>query len=93
MGFPRSHLALAGAFVALWVAGCAGDGEPLRRTASKSVAPAPVVTLTEEDRSVWRTAGTGRARIPVLLYHGVAERDAFANQADAFYALATDDYR
>jgi poly-beta-1,6-N-acetyl-D-glucosamine N-deacetylase len=88
VGFPRSHLALAGAFVALWVAGCAGDGEPLRRTASKSVAPAPVVPLTQEDRAVWRTAGTGRARIPVLLYHGVAERDAFANQADAFYALA-----
>jgi peptidoglycan/xylan/chitin deacetylase (PgdA/CDA1 family) len=87
VGFPRSHLAVLGALLALWAAGCADDGEPARRAAAATVAPPPV-QLTAEDRAIWRTPRTGRGRIPVLLYHGVAERAEFGNQADAFYAVA-----
>lgn len=78
---------MLGALVALWAAGCADDGEPARRAAAATVAPPPV-QLTAEDRAIWRTPRTGRGRIPVLLYHGVAERAEFGNQADAFYAVA-----
>jgi peptidoglycan/xylan/chitin deacetylase (PgdA/CDA1 family) len=84
----RAHVAVLGALVALFVAGCADAGEPAGRQASARVTTPPVPALTAEDRAIWRTAGTGRARIPVLLYHGVAERSEFGNQADAFYATA-----
>jgi hypothetical protein len=82
------HLAVLGALVALWVAGCADDGAPAHRAASVTVSAPTVVELTAEDRAVWATPTTGRDRIPVLLYHGVAERADFSNQADAFYAVA-----
>jgi peptidoglycan/xylan/chitin deacetylase (PgdA/CDA1 family) len=91
VGFPRSHLAVLGALLALWAAGCADDGEPARRAAAATVAP-PSVQLTAEDRAIWRTPRTGRGRIPVLLYHGVAERAEFGNQADAFYAVAPPEF-
>jgi peptidoglycan/xylan/chitin deacetylase (PgdA/CDA1 family) len=82
------HLAVLGALVALWVAGCADGGAPAHRAASVTVSAPTVVELTAEDRAVWGTPTTGRDRIPVLLYHGVAERADFSNQADAFYAVA-----
>jgi peptidoglycan/xylan/chitin deacetylase (PgdA/CDA1 family) len=91
VGFPRSHLAVLGAVLALWAAGCADDGEPARRAVAATVAPPPV-QLTAEDRAIWRTPRTGRSRIPVLLYHGVAERAEFGNQADAFYAVAPPEF-
>ena len=91
MGFPRSHLAVLGAFFALWAPGCADHGEPVRRAAAATAAP-QAVQLTAEDRAIWRKPGTGRGRIPVLLYHGVAERAEFGNQADAFYAVAPADF-
>jgi peptidoglycan/xylan/chitin deacetylase (PgdA/CDA1 family) len=87
VGFPRSHLAVLAALPALWSAGCADDGEPVRRAAA-ATATSLAVQLTAEDRAIWRKPGTGRGRIPVLLYHGVAERAEFGNQADAFYAVA-----
>jgi peptidoglycan/xylan/chitin deacetylase (PgdA/CDA1 family) len=86
---PRSHLAVLGAILALLVCGCAQDRKPGARTASARVAaPAPVVTLTAEDRAIWRTPRSDPGRIPVLLYHGIDERAGFANQADAYYAVA-----
>ena len=84
----RSLLALL-AILALLVCGCAGSREPAARTASARVAAPPaVVTLTAEDRAIWRTPRSDPGRIPVLLYHGVDERAGFANQADAYYAVA-----
>jgi hypothetical protein len=78
----RSHIAVLGAILATLVAGCADDERPARRPA-----PAPAVALTAEDRAVWRAPATDPGRIPVLLYHGIAERSAFAGQADEFYAV------
>jgi peptidoglycan/xylan/chitin deacetylase (PgdA/CDA1 family) len=81
----------------LAVAGCADDraGEPPVAAAAATAAvrnPAPPVTLTAEDRAVWRTPRRTPGRIPVLLYHGVADRSEFANQADAYYALEPADF-
>ena len=82
------------AVLALAVGGC-GDAAPAptpppaERAAAAAV---PVPTLTAEDRSVWRTPGTGRRTIPVLLYHAVAERGEVANAADAFYAVRPSDF-
>jgi len=84
----RALLALL-AILALPVCGCAESREPTARVASARVAAPPaVVTLTAEDRAIWRTPRSDPGRIPVLLYHGIDERAAFANQADAYYAVA-----
>jgi peptidoglycan/xylan/chitin deacetylase (PgdA/CDA1 family) len=85
------------ALVALAVTGCAEDE---RSPAPAAVAHAkaaiaaapPEVALTAEDRAVWRTPRRTPGRIPVLLYHGVAERSEFANRADAFYAVEPADF-
>ena len=85
--------ALAAALV-LAAAGCSGDPRPAPRAAA--VQPAPAVPaaaeLTAEDRAVWRAPRDTPGRIPVLLYHGIADRADFANQADAFYAVEPADF-
>jgi peptidoglycan/xylan/chitin deacetylase (PgdA/CDA1 family) len=91
MSKARSAVAVLAALAAALLAGCGAAGEAPHRVASAKVAnpvPPPAVVLTKQDRAVWRSATTGRARVPVLLYHGVAERAEFSNQADAFYAIA-----
>jgi peptidoglycan/xylan/chitin deacetylase (PgdA/CDA1 family) len=83
------------AIVVLSAAGCADDprpAAPIRPSAHVAPLPAPEVTLSAEDRAVWRTPRSTPGRVPVLLYHGVAERSAFANEADAFYAVEPADF-
>ena len=38
-------------------------------------------TLTDEDRALWGTAPSDPGEIPVLLYHGIDERDGFTSAA------------
>ena len=75
----RSHVAALVAAAALLVAGCGEAAEHPR--------PTPKVGLTAPDRAVWRTPASGSDSIPVLLYHGVAERSEFTNPADAYYGV------
>jgi peptidoglycan/xylan/chitin deacetylase (PgdA/CDA1 family) len=70
--------AVAAGLVALW--GCGSQEAP----ASK---PPLGIELTAQERSVWRPLPASRAGIPVLLYHGIGERDEFRNPADAAYAV------
>jgi peptidoglycan/xylan/chitin deacetylase (PgdA/CDA1 family) len=80
----RSHLVALGAILAVLATGCA---EEERSVGHPAPSPTSAFTLTAEDRAVWRTPADNGNRIPVLLYHGVAERSAFASEADAFYAV------
>jgi peptidoglycan/xylan/chitin deacetylase (PgdA/CDA1 family) len=85
------------AAIALLAAACgeeaASPGGAAAPAADRAVrVAAPAVELTAEDREIWRTAASSPARIPVLLYHGIAAAGEFANQADAFYAIAPDDF-
>jgi peptidoglycan/xylan/chitin deacetylase (PgdA/CDA1 family) len=48
---------------------------------------AATAALTEEDRALWGTAPSDPGEIPVLLYHGIDEREGFANAADAYYGI------
>lgn len=71
-------VAVALAALALFVAS-RGDADAPRQAATAS--------LTEEDRALWRTAPSDAGEIPVLLYHGIDEREGFSNAADAFYGI------
>lgn len=54
--------------------------------------PAPQVELTDVDKEVWTAGPPDRSRIPVLLYHGVAPAEDFADPADAAYGLDPDQF-
>jgi peptidoglycan/xylan/chitin deacetylase (PgdA/CDA1 family) len=56
---------------------------------SAALAPRPPlgIQLTAQERSVWHPLAVSRAGIPVLLYHGIGERDAFQSPADAAYGV------
>jgi peptidoglycan/xylan/chitin deacetylase (PgdA/CDA1 family) len=89
----RPLISALAAILALAVAGCSDDAPvapPHGQT--KAAAPALPATLTAEDKAVWRTPRPTPGRIPVLLYHGIAERSEFANQADAYYAVEPADF-
>jgi hypothetical protein len=86
----RSVIPVLAAAAALAVAGCSDDRPAAPQNAA--VDPAPPVTLTAEDKAVWRTPRPTPGRIPVLLYHGIAERSEFSNQADAYYAIEPADF-
>jgi peptidoglycan/xylan/chitin deacetylase (PgdA/CDA1 family) len=90
----RSLIPVLAAATALALAGCADDDDSAASppAPAKAANPAPPVSLTAEDKAVWRTPRRTPGRIPVLLYHGVADRSEFANQADAFYALEPADF-
>jgi peptidoglycan/xylan/chitin deacetylase (PgdA/CDA1 family) len=72
---------VAVAAAALVAAGCG---------ASKH-APPPTLPLalhlTANERSVWTPLASTRAGIPVLLYHGIGDRDDFDLPADAAYGV------
>ena len=54
--------------------------------------PAPQVELTDVDKEVWTPGPPDRSRIPVLLYHGLAPAEDFADPADAAYGLDPDQF-
>ena len=84
----RFALATLTATLALAAAGCADDDAPQVARTAKPAADA----LTADDKAVWNSARDTPGRIPVLLYHGIADRSTFANQADAYYAVEPADF-
>jgi peptidoglycan/xylan/chitin deacetylase (PgdA/CDA1 family) len=80
MPSPRAFFAAVAA-AALVAAGCG----------SARKAPPPTlplsVHLSAEERAVWTPLPVTRAGIPVLLYHGIGERDDFNSPADAAYGV------
>jgi peptidoglycan/xylan/chitin deacetylase (PgdA/CDA1 family) len=79
MSFPWALLAAAAA-ATLAVAGCGADRKP-PPTLPMSV------HLSSQERVVWTPLPATRAGIPVLLYHGIDERDDFDSAADAVYGV------
>jgi peptidoglycan/xylan/chitin deacetylase (PgdA/CDA1 family) len=75
----RVWLLAAAAAGVVALCGCASQAAPLELPLS--------VRLTAQERSVWRPLPATRAGIPVLLYHGIGERDDFQSPADAAYAV------
>jgi peptidoglycan/xylan/chitin deacetylase (PgdA/CDA1 family) len=83
------------AFVALTLGSCGGDdGGSAAATPTPRPDPpaAPAVTLSAEDRAVWRPVPARRGRVPVLLYHGIAPASGFESQADAYYGITREDF-
>jgi peptidoglycan/xylan/chitin deacetylase (PgdA/CDA1 family) len=54
--------------------------------------PALGITLTAEERAVWRPLPVARNGIPVLLYHGIGEASEFGNPADSAYGVGRADF-
>jgi peptidoglycan/xylan/chitin deacetylase (PgdA/CDA1 family) len=75
----RAWLLATAAAGVVALCGCGSQAAPLELPLS--------VRLTAHERSVWRPLPATRAGIPVLLYHGIGERDDFQNAADAAYAV------
>lgn len=75
----RSVIAIAVA-AALVLAGCGSDRTP------PPTLPLSV-KLSAQERVVWSPLPVSRAGIPVLLYHGIGERDDFNSDADAAYGV------
>ena len=76
----RAQFALLVAIVALLAAGCGDRGE--------QSAPPNSTAVTAQDRAVWTIPAADGRGIPVLLYHGIAERAEFSVGADAYYRVA-----
>jgi peptidoglycan/xylan/chitin deacetylase (PgdA/CDA1 family) len=74
-------MAIAVAVAALVLAACGADRQQ----------PPPMlplaVALSAQERAVWSPLATTTAGIPVLLYHGIGERDDFDSPADAAYVV------
>jgi len=78
----RTRFAVPVVLLAASVLGCAERDAP-----APPASAVPGVQLTADDRAVWRTPARRPDAIPVLLYHGVAERQEFGDEADAFYGV------
>jgi peptidoglycan/xylan/chitin deacetylase (PgdA/CDA1 family) len=76
MSFPRALVVAA----ALALAGCGAAHKP------PPTLPLSV-HVSAQERAVWTPLPTTRAGIPVLLYHGIGERDDFDSPADAAYGV------
>jgi peptidoglycan/xylan/chitin deacetylase (PgdA/CDA1 family) len=74
-------VAIAVAVAALVLVACGADRQPPPPTLPLAVA------LSAEERAVWSPLATTTAGIPVLLYHGIGERDDFDSPADAAYGV------
>ena len=77
---PARALIAALAAAALAAAGCGSERTP------PPTQPLSV-HLSAQERAVWSPLPTTRAGIPVLLYHGIGERDDFDSPADAAYGV------
>jgi peptidoglycan/xylan/chitin deacetylase (PgdA/CDA1 family) len=73
-------LAVGVAAVAVALTGC-GAAKPPPPTLPLSV------KLSAQERTVWQPLSVSHAGIPVLLYHGIGERDDFETPADAAYGV------
>ena len=60
--------------------------------ATRTPDPAPTVTLTPDDLTVWAPLPPDRSAIPVLLYHGIGPTSDFSNSTDAEYGVGEDDF-
>jgi peptidoglycan/xylan/chitin deacetylase (PgdA/CDA1 family) len=80
MSSSRSAIVALAAAAALAVAGCGSQHTP-------TPALPLSVHLSAQERSVWTPLPQTRAGIPVLLYHGIGERDDFDLPADAAYGV------
>jgi peptidoglycan/xylan/chitin deacetylase (PgdA/CDA1 family) len=74
-------VAIAAAVAALVLAACGAD----RRQSPPTLPLA--IALNAQERAVWSPLPTTTAGIPVLLYHGIGERDEFDSPADAAYGV------
>jgi peptidoglycan/xylan/chitin deacetylase (PgdA/CDA1 family) len=79
MSTPRALIAAAAVAAAL-VAGCGSQHKP------PPTLPLSV-RLSAQERTVWTPLPQTRAGTPVLLYHGIGERDDFDLPADAVYGV------
>ena len=79
-------------------AGCGGrsnaapDTGGAADTTELTPLPAPDITLTPEEKALWAPLPPDRSEIPVLLYHGIAPAEDFANSADAAYGVNPEDF-
>ena len=82
--------------VCLALAACGGSSrrapESTEPPAARTPLPAPDVTLTSDEKQVWKQLPADRSAIPVLLYHGIGPESDFANAADASYGIGTEDF-
>lgn len=84
----RCALRALGLLVVLAVPlGCGGG---VSETSTQPATP-PAVTLSAEEKQVWAPASTPPG-IPTLLYHGIGTKQDFADEADAAYAITTEDF-
>jgi Polysaccharide deacetylase len=74
-------MAIAVAVAALVLAACGADRQQPPPTLPLAVA------LSAQERAVWSPLAMTAAGIPVLLYHGIGERDDFDSPADAAYGV------
>jgi peptidoglycan/xylan/chitin deacetylase (PgdA/CDA1 family) len=70
--------------------GCGESSDPA--PAPRTPAPAPQVTLTAQEKQVWKPPPPDRSAIPVLLYHGIGPESDFSNADDASYGVAAPDF-
>jgi polysaccharide deacetylase len=100
--YRRAGVLVAVVALALLSACSGSDGDDTSAGATSSAAsdtavprtpdPAPQVELTEVDKEVWAPGPPDRSRVPVLLYHGVARAEDFADPSDAVYGLDPDQF-
>jgi peptidoglycan/xylan/chitin deacetylase (PgdA/CDA1 family) len=74
-------VAIAAAVAALVLAACGAERQQSAPTLPLAIA------LNAQERAVWSPLPTTTAGIPVLLYHGIGERDDFDSPADAAYGV------
>jgi peptidoglycan/xylan/chitin deacetylase (PgdA/CDA1 family) len=76
----RFAIAIVAAAAALALLGCGSD--------HKRPPTLPLsIRLSAQERTVWSPLPATHAGIPVLLYHGIGERDDFDSPADAAYGV------
>ena len=74
------------------VAGCGGSGGDTTATTTRQPVPPSAVTLSAEDKRVWSPSSKSPPGIPTFLYHGIGSVAEFADEADAAYAISTQDF-